>query len=100
MGNSTDIVPGIEPEVLPQDPNKETLAHALNITPQREQKLIWLLDEIIREGGRKEVGIRKIANFDGTDEEKAYLGYMLCKRFVIMRTPAVARPMLAKIYGL
>lgn len=93
----TDI---IEPEVLPANPDAETLAHALNIAPQRETKLLWVLDEIIREGGRKEVGIRKIAAFDATPEEKAYMGYMLCKRFAIMNTPTAFRPMIMKVLKL
>jgi hypothetical protein len=90
----------VEPEVLPRDPNMETLAHALNISPQRETKLLWFLDEIIREGGRKEIGIRKIAAFDATSEEKAYMGYMLCKRFAIMNTPVAFRPMIMKVLRL
>jgi hypothetical protein len=97
MGDSNEP---IVPDVLPRDPNKETLAHSLNITPQREQKLIWLLDEIVRDGGRKDVGIRKIAAFEGTSEEKAYLGYMLCKRFVIMKTPSPARAAIMKMLQL
>lgn len=84
----------------PIDISNETVAHALRITEQRNTNLMWLLDEIMETGCSKAEGMRKLALIDATDEEKVYLGYMLCKRIVFLKTPSPMRPLIMKRYGL
>lgn len=78
----------------------ESAHHALGITDVRNTKLMWHLDEIMNAGGSKAEGFRKIAALDTTPEEKVYMGYMLCKRIVYLKTPPAGRPLIGKIYGL
>jgi hypothetical protein len=90
MGSSTE----------PIDISNETAAHALGITEQRNTKLMWYLDEIMESRCSKAEGMRRIAALETTQEEKVYMGYMLCKRIVILKTPTAMRPLLGKMYGL
>jgi len=78
----------------------ETVNRALGIDDNRNQKLMWQLDEVMNTKCPKAEGFKKIASLDITNEERVYLGYMLAKRIVIVRTPPMMRHMLDTVYDL
>lgn len=89
------------PKTEPFDPNKETIAHALGIEDKRAEKLHWILDEIMEKSHAKADAIREIAKIpDASIEEKTYLGYLLCKRIVFLKTPTPARKIAMAMYKL
>jgi hypothetical protein len=78
----------------------ETVSHALGIDDTRNQKLVWMIDEIMNTECPKADAFKKISALDITNDERVYLGYMLCKRIVVVKTPSPLLSMLEKIYQL
>jgi hypothetical protein len=78
----------------------ETVNQALGIDDNSNQKLMWNLDEIMNTKCPKAEAFKQIAALDITNEARVYLGYMLAKRIVIIRTPTILRQMLDTVYDL
>lgn len=70
-----------EPEVLPPD-HLQTLEDALGISSTRHMELTWMIDEICVTEKNKAGAIKKLAESNTTPEEKVYLGYYLCRKYI------------------
>lgn len=78
----------------------DTVHHALGIDDNRNTKIMWMLDEIMDKEVPKATALEMISVLDISQVEKVYLGYMLCKRIVQIRTPQNLRGLVSKIFDI
>jgi hypothetical protein len=82
-------------EVLPADPS-QTVETALGISEKRHTQLTWIIEEMCIVGGTKADAIKKIAAMNVTEEEKVYLGFILCKKYVSV-IPYIGKMILSRL---
>ena len=86
-----------DPKGLPGVSSPETVESALGIPPRRMWELTNRIEDICAAGGTKADGIRAIAKLDISDEERVYMGFLLCKKYCANLRFPLNRIVLAKI---